>query len=189
MFYGGAYEVSFGPVKAGRQEFHPGGQGHLRDWSKQELVWLHIFPLTQTGSTRRWKASYGEVERSRPSNRIPALKLTVQQQLDVKDRKDKTGSRTFAGLPAGGRRRTNFELQTYLTSWEKSAAGPGYGPLFQAALGGAPLHFAGGTVASEHARGGLGFVSAARAERRAGSGRAAARSGSSRRSWMPRRCN
>ncbi len=103
------------------------------------------------------ETSYGAVGAITSGNRIPALKLAVQQQLDMKDRKDKTGSRTFAGLPAGGRRRTNFELQTYLTSWEKTAAGPGYGPMFQAALGGAPLHFAGGTVASSTAQGRLGF--------------------------------
>lgn len=63
------------------------------------------------------EGAYGQVGSITSSNRIPALKLTVQQQLEVTQRKDKTGSRTFAGLPVGGRRRTNFELQTYLTSW------------------------------------------------------------------------
>ena len=52
-------------------------------------------------------------------------------------------------MPAGGRRRTSFELRTYLTSWQQGTAQrPAYGPLFQAALGGTPLNFAGGTVAS-----------------------------------------
>ena len=69
--------------ETGRQEFHPGGQGHLRDWSKQELVWLHIFPRTRTGSTRRWRASYGEVGAITAANRIPALKLAIQQQIDA----------------------------------------------------------------------------------------------------------
>lgn len=106
------------------------------------------------------EAAYGVVGSITSSSRIPALKLTVQQQLDMKDRKDKTGSRTFAGLPAGGRRRTNFELQTYLTSWQKSSSsGPGYGPMFQGALGGTPQHFPGGTVAST-ALGRLGFTTA-----------------------------
>jgi hypothetical protein len=82
------------------------------------------------------------------SNRIPALKLTVQQQPEVTNRKDKTGSRTFPGLPAGGRRNTAFELQTYMTSWQSEGGGPAYGPLFQAALGAAPLLFNGGVVAS-----------------------------------------
>jgi hypothetical protein len=105
------------------------------------------------------EASYGTVGSITAGNRIPALKLTVQQQLDMKDRKDKTGSRTFAGLPAGGRKRTNFELQTYLTSWPKSpTSSPAYGPMFQAALGGAPLSFAGGTVASTSGVGRIGFA-------------------------------
>src|SRR4051794_4763611 len=89
------------------------------------------------------ESSYGTVGAVTANNRIPALKLTVKQQLEVTARRDKTGSRTFAGLPTGGRRRTNFELQTYLTTWQKSAPGPGYGPLFQAALGQAPIEFAG----------------------------------------------
>jgi len=93
------------------------------------------------------ESAYGSVAAIVAGNRIPALKLTVQQQLEVTSRKDKTGSRTFPGLPAGGRRRTNFELQTYMTSWQ-AAGGPAYGPLFQAALGAAPLLFNGGMVAS-----------------------------------------
>jgi hypothetical protein len=100
---------------------------------------------------------YGQVGALEALNRIPALKLTVQQQQDAAARKDKTGSRTFAGAPLGGRRRTNFELRTYLTSWDKSAGNPCYGPLFQAALGGAPMPFGGGTVASCTASGRLAF--------------------------------
>jgi len=91
------------------------------------------------------EASYGQVGEITSGNRIPALKLTVQQKLATAQRKDKTGSRTFPGQPPGGRLQTNFELQTYMTSWQQAAGNPGYGPLFQAALGGAPLQFAGGT--------------------------------------------
>jgi hypothetical protein len=104
------------------------------------------------------ESTYGQVATIQSGNRIPALKLTVQQQLEVTNRKDKTGSRTFAGLPAGGRRRTNFEVQTFLTSWQKTKGAPGYGPLFQAALGGTPLQFAGGSVASSTPDGRLGFA-------------------------------
>ncbi len=106
------------------------------------------------------ESSYGSVGAITASNRIPALKLTVRQQLDITNRKDKTGSRTFAGLPLGGRRRTNFELHTYLTSWQESEDGPGYGPLFQAAMGGAPLTFAGGTVTSCTTDGRVTFAAA-----------------------------
>lgn len=105
------------------------------------------------------ESAYGSVPAITAANRIPAVKLAVRQQAEVLDRKDKTGSRTFVGLPSGGRRRTNFELRTYLTSWSPSSGGPAYGPLFQAALGAAPAEFAGATVAS-YANGRLGFAGA-----------------------------
>jgi hypothetical protein len=105
------------------------------------------------------ESAYGSVATITASNRIPAVKLTTKNQLETTNRRDKTGSRTFPGLPAGGRRYTTFELQTYLTSWQKTnAAGPAYGPLFQAALGAAPLPFAGGTVASATTTGSLAFA-------------------------------
>src|ERR1039457_4934961 len=103
------------------------------------------------------ESNYGQVGAITSGHRIPALKLTVQQKLEAAPRKDKTGSRPFPGQAPGGRRQTNFELQTYMTSWQKTAGNPGYGPLFQAALGGAPLEFAGGTAASSTAGGRLGF--------------------------------
>ncbi|MBV9503813.1 MAG: hypothetical protein JO323_02285 [Acidobacteriia bacterium] len=104
------------------------------------------------------ESGYGSVPTPTANNRIPALKLTVQQQLEVTQRKDKTGSRTFVGLPTGGRRRTNFELHTYLTNWNKSNS-PAYGALFQSALGGAPLQYVGGTLSSSDGSGRLGFAS------------------------------
>ena len=104
------------------------------------------------------ESAYGSVGAITGANRIPALKLTVQQTLALADRKDKTGSRTFGGLPAGGRKQTSFELRTYLTSWDRTTAGPAYGPLFQAALGGTPLNSSGGTVASSTPQGRLAFT-------------------------------
>jgi hypothetical protein len=118
------------------------------------------------------ETAYGNAAAVTAANRIPALKLAIEQQLEVNRRKDKTGSRTFPGMPAGGRLRTGFELRTYLTSWQASspvsggpgpspeATGPAYGPLFQAALGSAPLTFGGGTVASSTAAGNLTFQAA-----------------------------
>src|SRR5262245_39058125 len=91
---------------------------------------------------------YGQVAEITAANRIPALKLNVQQRIDGGERKDKTGSRTFAGRPPGGRKRTDYELHTYLTSWDKLTQAPAYGPRFEGALGGAPLASAGGTVAN-----------------------------------------
>src|SRR5215831_3066318 len=98
------------------------------------------------------ESAYGQVGTVQTANRIPALKLLVQQQTESRERKDKTGSRTFAGLPPGGSRRTAFELRTYLTTWQKSGE-PGYGPLFQAGLGAAPQSFGGGTATGSTANG------------------------------------
>ncbi|MGD0498505.1 MAG: hypothetical protein ABSC23_08710 [Bryobacteraceae bacterium] len=106
------------------------------------------------------ESAYGLAATATAASRIPAVKLAVTQQRESAPRKDKTGSRTFAGLPPGGRKRTTFDLQTYMTSWQKPAGQPGYGPLFQAALGGTPLGFGGGTAASSDANGRLGFQAA-----------------------------
>src|ERR1035438_488805 len=92
------------------------------------------------------ESGYGTVGSITAVSRIPAVKLGIQQTVATGTRRDKTGSRTFAGVPAGVRRRTDFTLQTYLTSWDKTTAGPGYGPLFQAAMGASPMHYAGGTL-------------------------------------------
>jgi hypothetical protein len=101
--------------------------------------------------------SFGAIAEITAMHRIPAVKLGVQQQLVTPNRRDKTGSRTFPGVPAGGRLSTKFQLQTYLTSWQKTNAGPAYGPLFQSALGGAPAQYLGGTVASATDGANIGF--------------------------------
>jgi hypothetical protein len=102
--------------------------------------------------------SYGEIATISAPNRIPALKLGVRQQMEIGERRDKTGSRTYAGMPGGGRRRTTFELRTYLTSWAKSGSDPAYAPLFRAALGGDSVAFQGGTAGSGSQGGTLSFA-------------------------------
>jgi hypothetical protein len=92
--------------------------------------------------------SYGVAAAISASNRIPAVKLTTKQQNQKVQRADKTGSRTFAGNPAGLRIQTSFGLKTYMANWADSSAPPPHGPLFQACLGGSPAQSAGGTVAS-----------------------------------------
>jgi hypothetical protein len=104
------------------------------------------------------ESAYGQVPAITAASRIPALKLTVRQQLEVTDRQDKTGSRTFTGVPAGGRRHTSFEVRTLLTNWQQGTSNPSYGPLFQAAMGGTPANFAGGTAASTTGHGRLAFT-------------------------------
>jgi hypothetical protein len=104
------------------------------------------------------ETSYGTAGAITSANRIPAVKLSVKQQLVVTARRDKTGSRSFPGLPAGGRKQTSFALNTYLTNWPLTSAGPSYGPLFQAALGGTPTLAAGGAVSAVTTGGALGFA-------------------------------
>jgi len=104
------------------------------------------------------ESAYGQVPVITAANRIPALKITVRQQLEVTERKDKTGSRTFTGVPPGGRRQTSFEVRTLLTNWQQGTSNPSYGPLFQAAMGGTPALFAGGTAASATGNGRLAFA-------------------------------
>lgn len=103
-------------------------------------------------AANRWyvarEQEYGRVAAVSSKNRIPALRLTVRQELERRERRDKTGSRTFWGLPAGLRRRTSFTLRTYMTGWLDEEQEPAHGPLFEAALGSGAERFAGGTTAS-----------------------------------------
>jgi hypothetical protein len=90
--------------------------------------------------------NYGQVSTVTSQNRFPAVKLAASQKLVRPKRKDKTGTRTFPGSPAGLRTTTTFDVTTYMTGWTQQNAAPGYGPLFQAGLGGAPIFFGGGTA-------------------------------------------
>ncbi|MFB3777237.1 MAG: hypothetical protein ACE141_06475 [Bryobacteraceae bacterium] len=92
------------------------------------------------------ESAYGAVPLIAAANRFPGVKLTVKQEVEKPERKDKTGTRTFLGLPANLRRQTTFELRSYMTGWTNQTEEPGYGPLFRAALGGDALLFAGGTA-------------------------------------------
>ncbi len=94
------------------------------------------------------ESAYGSVPEITGANRIPAVKLSAKHVLEQNTRRDKSGSRTFAGLPNRMRKRTNFQLNTFMTGWPYGEAEPSHGPLFQAAMGGSPLAFGGGTVAA-----------------------------------------
>jgi len=105
------------------------------------------------------ESSYGQAPSITAQNRFPAVKLTAKNQLETTDRRDKTGCRTFVGIPVGLRRTTTFSVTTYMTSWGGQSAGPSYGPLFQASMGAAPATYAGG--ASAAGSGGTSLVFAA----------------------------
>jgi hypothetical protein len=105
-----------------------------------------------SSSANRWysarETAYGQIPAITDANRIPAVKLTAQQQREKSQRKDKTGSRTFAGVPAGVRRQTTFGLTSYMMDWQDTTTLPPHGPLLEAAMGAAGVLCAGGATAT-----------------------------------------
>jgi len=104
--------------------------------------------------------SYGKVPAITLGNRFSAVQLTARQQVETAARKDKTGSRTYAGSPQGSRRKTDFQLKTYLSTWAAGADGPGQGPLFESAMGATPLVYAGGTAGASQNASQISFAGA-----------------------------
>src|SRR5579863_3054727 len=92
------------------------------------------------------ESAYGQAPVITAANRIPLIKLGAKQIPVATGRRDKTGSRTFVGLPNTIRKTTSFQLNTFMTEWTDQTTAPTQGPLFQAALGAAPLLYTGGTV-------------------------------------------
>ncbi len=94
------------------------------------------------------EASYGAVPGINPDCAFRALNVDLEPVQQYLERRDKSGSRSFAGVAAGGRRQARFQLDSYLMSGGSAGQPPDLAPLFQAACGGAPLVFAGGNAAS-----------------------------------------
>ena len=90
-------------------------------------------------NANRWycakETTYGQLAAVTSVNRIPAVSMTAQHKRALSERKDKTGSRTWAGLPRGLRRHTTFELRSYMRDWPNPQVLPPHGPLFEAAMG------------------------------------------------------
>lgn len=104
------------------------------------------------------ESGFGTVSAATADNRIPAIKLGIQHETTQGPRRDKTGSRTRGGIPAGARTRTRYQLGTYMTNWGNLETGPANGPLIQGALGGAPVFDAGQVVAAVGASNHLVFA-------------------------------
>jgi hypothetical protein len=92
-----------------------------------------------SSNANRWyvarESVYGQAPVITSVNRIPAVKLTAQQQREKSQRKDKTGSRTWQGTPLGMRLQTSFDLTTYMRDWPDQSTLPSQGPLVEAAMG------------------------------------------------------
>lgn len=93
------------------------------------------------------EVSYGQTPAIDAKNRIPAVKLVIKHTTEQPQRRDKVGGRSFAGLPTGLRRNTEYQLRTYLTSWSDPSDAPSYGSLFRSAMGAAPRVHSGVTLA------------------------------------------
>lgn len=104
-----------------------------------------------SSNANRWycarEESYGQIGAVTGSHRIPAVKLTARHQREKSTRKDKTGSRTFAGLPPGMRMQTTFSLASYMRDWPDSNVLPAHGPLIEGAMGAPGELWGGGTAA------------------------------------------
>jgi hypothetical protein len=94
------------------------------------------------------ESAYGTVAALAAEQRIPAVKFDLRQTVEKLRRRDKTGSRTFLGLPAALRRRTTFDLTTYLSEWATGADAPPSSALVRSALGGEGLLFGGGPLSA-----------------------------------------
>jgi hypothetical protein len=81
------------------------------------------------------EAELGQAIEAAPSDRINAVRLEIREQNEVPQRRDKTGGRTFAGIPNNVKRKVQFGLETYLTSWDQPAAPPPVGTLWASTLG------------------------------------------------------
>jgi hypothetical protein len=114
-------------------------------------------------NANRWycaqEAGYGQVGTIAAENRIPAVSLKVQHQRDRSVRRDKTGTRTWAGLPAGMRRHTSFEATSYMRNWADTLNPPPHGPMIEAAMGGAGLLWPGATTSTGSTQSAIYFVS------------------------------
>src|SRR5579884_61093 len=91
---------------------------------------------------------YGAAGSPAASNMIPGVSLTTTVKMQKPQRKDKTGTRTYPGEVSGIRRSTDFELRSYLCSWTDMSQAPPHGALVQAAMGSAPMTWAGQTIAA-----------------------------------------
>ena len=92
------------------------------------------------------ESSYGLVPAPVASSAYRALRANLTLVQDYLERQDKTGSRSFSGIIAGGRRHGGFEVDAYLIPSGAAGVAPNMGPFFQAACGGIPQVFGGGQV-------------------------------------------
>jgi hypothetical protein len=90
------------------------------------------------------EATYGQVAPVTAGDRFSGLWLRISQKWEEPRRRDKTGTRTHQGIAGRLRKRTAFELSTYLYARENGGVPPRGGALIEAAMGAAPRVHGGG---------------------------------------------
>lgn len=90
--------------------------------------------------------SLHEVTGFSAADRTPAVRLALKHTRPPVERRDKTGSRTYRGMPAGLRTQTAWRLRTYMTGWSDMSVTPVHATLFSGALGTDGLRWDGGAV-------------------------------------------
>lgn len=82
------------------------------------------------------ESGYGTIAAVTAANRFAATRLGINEVSEKVRRKDKTGTRTYQGLPTELRRRTTFEVEAYVSSRGSGTEVPRYGALLESAMGG-----------------------------------------------------
>lgn len=92
------------------------------------------------------ETGYGNAAAVTAANRFPATRVGIKETRESVRRRDKTGTRTFQGLPDPLRRRTTFEIETYLSGRAAGNEPPPCGALVESAMGAAARVSAGGSA-------------------------------------------
>lgn len=92
------------------------------------------------------ESGYGTIAAVTAANRFAATRLGMNEVSEKVRRRDKTGTRTYQGLPTELRRRTTFEVEAYLSSRGSATEAPRYGALLESAMGGTVRVSSGGSA-------------------------------------------
>ncbi|GIU80538.1 MAG: hypothetical protein KatS3mg005_3776 [Bryobacteraceae bacterium] len=95
------------------------------------------------------ETAFGQAAPVTAANRFSGLQFRVQQRREEIRRRDKTGTRTHLGIAGQPRKRTFFELSTYLYARDSGSIRPRCGALVEGALGAAPRVHNGGLPVAE----------------------------------------
>lgn len=82
------------------------------------------------------ESELGAVAAITSSHRLPLSKLDIRVVREASQRLDKSGGRTFVGVPQNGREHTRIQFSSYLTGWDSMSGVPELDAAVQAVMGG-----------------------------------------------------